>query len=74
MLLWRNAVEGTGTAKFSYSLDNKSFVHIGDLIQMAFRLTVFTGNKFRLFNYLTKETGGYVEFDLFHMQPININY
>lgn len=60
-----NAVPGTGTAKFSYSMDNESFSYIGDVMQMEFKLTVFTGNKFCLFNYPTKETGGYVDFDWF---------
>ena len=63
-----NAVKGTGTANFSYSLDNKSFIHIGNVMQMAFKLTIFTGNKFCLFNYPTKETGGYVDFDWFRTQ------
>jgi hypothetical protein len=32
---------------------------------MKFNLSIFTGNKFCLFNYATKETGGYVDFDWF---------
>lgn len=34
---------------------------------MRFSLTVFTGNKFGLFNYATEEPGGYVDFDWFTM-------
>ena len=68
-----DAVEGTGTAKFYYSLDNKSFTNIGNVMQMHFKLTVFTGNKFCLFNYSTKETGGYVDFDWFRMNAVNPN-
>jgi len=63
-------VPGTGTARFSYSLDNKSFTKIGKGMQMQFNLTVFTGNKFCLFNYATKELGGYVDFDWFRVTPI----
>jgi Beta xylosidase C-terminal Concanavalin A-like domain len=33
-------------------------------------VTIFTGNKFCMFNYPAKETGGYVDFDWFHMQPV----
>jgi beta-xylosidase len=60
-----NAAPGTGDASFSYSMDNKSFVKIGNELTMRFNLEIFTGNKFCLFNYATKETGGYVDFDWF---------
>jgi len=63
-------VPGTGTVSFSYSLDNKSFKKIGSQMQMQFKLTVFTGNKFCLFNYATKEPGGYVDFDWFRVKPV----
>jgi len=59
------AAPGTGTASFSYSLDNQSFVKIGNELNMSFSLKVFTGNKFCLFNFATRELGGYVDFDWF---------
>jgi hypothetical protein len=62
-------VTGTGTASFSYSLDNKLFTKIGNEMQMQFKLNVFTGNKFCLFNFTTKELGGYVDFDWFRITP-----
>jgi hypothetical protein len=34
---------------------------------MRFNLSIFTGNKFCLFNYPTKDIGGYVDFDWFRM-------
>ena len=40
-------------------------VKIGNDLIMKFNLKIFTGNKFCLFNYATKETGGYVDFDWF---------
>ena len=58
-------VAGSGTASFTYSLDNRSFVKFGNELNMRFNLKIFTGNKFCLFNYPTKETGGYVDFDWF---------
>ena len=61
-------VEETGTVAFSYSFDNDTFINLGDKMQMHFRLTVFTGNKFCLFNYATKELGGYVDFDWFRIE------
>ena len=56
---------GTSLASFSYSFDNETFTPLGNELAMKFKLTVFTGNKFCLFNYATKETGGYVDFDWF---------
>jgi len=60
-------VPGTGTARFYYSFDNESYNNIGNEMQMHFKLTVFTGNKFCLFNYATKELGGYIDFDWFRV-------
>jgi beta-xylosidase len=59
----------TGKADFFYSTDGVVFEHLGDELQMRFRLTVFTGNKFCLFNYATLNSGGYVDFDWFRMEP-----
>jgi beta-xylosidase len=61
-------VDGTGTVTFAYSLDNKTFTTLGDVMQMQFKLTVFTGNKFCLFNYATEELGGYVDVDWFRVE------
>ena len=63
-----NPVFGTGKATFAYSSDNKTFKTLGNELKMKFSLTVFTGNKFCLFNYATKEQGGYVDFDWFKHQ------
>ncbi len=60
---------GTGTAAFSYSLDNRSFVNIGNALPMRFSLRIFTGNKFCLFNFATRTQGGYVDFDWFRTEP-----
>jgi beta-xylosidase len=59
------ASNSTKKATFEYSFDNKSFIHFGEEFLMKFNLTVFTGNKFCLFNYATHETGGLVDFDWF---------
>ena len=58
----------TKKATFEYSFDNKSFTQLGNELIMKFNLSIFTGNKFCLFNYATKELGGYVDFDWFRMQ------
>jgi beta-xylosidase len=63
--LLASAHYGTGKASFAYSPDNKKFISLGNELSMRFNLTVFTGNKFCLFNYATNSTGGYVDFDWF---------
>jgi beta-xylosidase len=63
------ASNSTAKASFEYSFDNKTFKPLGNELLMRFNLSIFTGNKGCLFNYATKETGGYVDFDWFRMQP-----
>lgn len=63
-----DAVAGSGTASFSYSLDNGAFTEFGNELKMKFNLKIFTGNKFCLFNYATQELGGYVDFDWFRIE------
>lgn len=55
-------------ATFEYSYDNKKFTQLGNELTMRFSLKLFTGNKFGLFNYATKETGGSVDFDWFRVK------
>lgn len=55
----------TSKAAFYYSLDNDTYTKFGSDLSMKFELSVFTGNKFCLFNYATIETGGYVDIDWF---------
>jgi beta-xylosidase len=62
------ASNATGKAYFEYSYNNKKFKPIGNELFMRFSLSIFTGNKFCLFNYATKETGGYVDFDWFRVK------
>jgi len=59
------ASNSTKKARFEYSVDNKTFHAIGNDLMMKFNLSVFTGNKFCLFNYATKQPGGFVDIDWF---------
>jgi len=61
------ASNSTGKAYFEYSPDNEQFTPLGNQLSMRFNLSIFTGNKFCLFNYPTKGIGGYVDFDWFRM-------
>jgi beta-xylosidase len=74
---------GTSRASFGYSIDNNSFKKIGNNLSMQFNLSIFTGNKFCLFNFATMELDGFVDFDWFRIDwtPItdvhhenNLNY
>lgn len=56
---------GTSKASFAYSLDNQSFTMLGNELSMQFNLSIFTGNKFCLFNCATIAAGGFVDFDWF---------
>ncbi|MFO7447381.1 MAG: glycoside hydrolase 43 family protein [Ignavibacteriaceae bacterium] len=58
---------GSGDASFSYSRDNKKYINLGNVLKMRFNLSIFTGNKFCLFNFATESTGGFVEFDWFRV-------
>jgi beta-xylosidase len=62
------ASNATAKATFEYSVDNKNFKPIGDDLMMRFSLKIFTGNKFCLFNYATKNLGGFVDFDWFRVE------
>ena len=55
------------TAAFFYSLDGKSWTKIGEPLKMKYTLPHFMGYRFGLFNYATKETGGYADFDYFRI-------
>ncbi|WP_224753902.1 family 43 glycosylhydrolase [Paenibacillus terricola] len=54
-------------AAFYYSLDGITWVRIGNALHMQYTLPHFMGYRFALFNYATKATGGYVDFDYFRI-------
>lgn len=55
------------TASFFYSLDGNEWKPIGSGLKMAYTLPHFMGYRFGLFNYATKQIGGYADFDFFHI-------
>ncbi len=61
----------TETARFSYSVDGKTYVPFGDPFIMVFQLTTFQGVRYALFNFNGNEkAGGYADFDDFSLyQP-----
>jgi beta-xylosidase len=54
-------------ATFYYSLDGNKWLTIGTPLKMAYTIPQFIGYRFALFNYATKITGGFADFDYFHI-------
>lgn len=63
-----HAVTITDKASFFYSTNNRTFTKFGNELNMQYRLSIFTGNKFCIFNYATKELGGFVDINWFRMK------
>jgi beta-xylosidase len=58
----------TDIARFFYSLDGENWAFIGVPLKMEYTLMEhFMGYRFGLFNYATKNAGGFVDFDYFHI-------
>lgn len=58
------------TAWFSYSLDGKSWIPIGNKLKMEYSMPHFMGYRFGLFNYAGKTAGGYADFDWFVIKQL----
>lgn len=54
-------------ANFYYSLNGNTWIILGTPLKMAYTLPHFMGYRFALFNYATKNTGGFADFDYFHI-------
>jgi beta-xylosidase len=62
-----NFTDKKDVADFFYSLDGKSWMPIGTQLKMAYTLPHFMGYRFTLFNYATKNVGGFADFDFFRI-------
>jgi beta-xylosidase len=56
------------TGYFYYSLDGAVWTRIGSPLKMEYSMPHFMGYRFGLFNFATKEVGGFVDFDWFRVQ------
>ena len=56
------------TATFFYSQNGKDWEPLGGEFRMVFNLDHFMGNRFAIFNYATKESGGWVDVDWFRFR------
>ncbi len=55
----------TSKSDLYYSFDNSKWTKFGDQMTMRFDLSIFVGQRFYIFNYATKQTGGFVDIDWF---------
>jgi beta-xylosidase len=55
------------TARFFYSLDGQSWMPIGTQLKMHYTIPHFMGYRFGLFNYATKNLGGFADFGFFRV-------
>ena len=59
-------------ATFYYSHNNEDWIKIGDDFKMRFDYRkLFMGTRFAIFNYATKESGGFVDIDFFRYEKEN---
>ena len=54
-------------AYFYYSLDGENWTKIGDSLRMNYYGLHFMGYRYAIFNYASKESGGYVDVDFFRV-------
>lgn len=62
-----NFTDKKDVADFFYSLDGKDWLPVGTQLKMAYTIPQFIGYRFALFNYATKNTGGFADFDYFRI-------
>ncbi|MBQ9362741.1 MAG: family 43 glycosylhydrolase [Bacteroidaceae bacterium] len=56
---------GTNQCRYHYSYDNEKWMPWGYTMSMGYTLDYFVGQRFYLFNYATKQLGGFVDIDWF---------
>jgi hypothetical protein len=49
-------------------LNGKTWIPIGSQLKMEYSMPHFMGYRFGLYNYATKDPGGYVDFDWFRIK------
>ena len=60
----------TDQGRFYYSPDGANWTPLGREIKMEYTLMEhFMGYRFALFNYATRQPGGYADFDWFRVSP-----
>ncbi|WP_312095928.1 glycoside hydrolase 43 family protein [Niallia sp.] len=65
--------EKADKAYFYYSLNEKDWNRIGKELGMKYKLDHFMGYRFAVFNFATKEIGGFADFDYFRINDDELN-
>lgn len=60
---------GNNTCTYYYSYDNENWIRFGGTMNMRYTLRYFVGQRYYIFNYATKDLGGYVDIDWFSTEP-----
>ncbi|WP_255578394.1 endo-1,4-beta-xylanase [Chitinophaga sp. sic0106] len=60
-------------AYYYYSTNGTDWKPIGGVLQMSYTIPHFMGYRFGLFNFATRETGGQVDFDFFHIDDKDVD-
>ena len=60
-----NCLYNIDKVNFYYSLDENNWIKIGEELVMTYDLKMFTGYRFGIYSYPTKNVGGYVDIDYF---------
>lgn len=63
-----NFKDSADTAIFAYSANGEEWRTIGQPLKMTYSLDHFMGYRIGLFNYATREIGGYADFDFFRYE------
>ncbi|MNJ70581.1 hypothetical protein D3C77_670540 [compost metagenome] len=58
--------ESIDLATFYYSADGRDWLPIGEALKMQYTLDHFMGYRIGLYQYATKQIGGYADFDYFY--------
>lgn len=68
-----NSSNNVDKVNFFYSLDGNNWNKIGEEIGLAYDLKMFTGYRFAIYSYPTRNTGGFADIDSFVYQRTNWN-
>ncbi len=58
-------------ATFFYSLDGQEWIQQGEVLPMVFTLDLFVGYRIGIYNYGTKQVGGYADFKDFKLEVLH---
>lgn len=67
---YENIPKNEDACRFYWSLDGMDYHPLGDAMFMPYSIPHFTGYRYALFAYSTKEAGGHADFDFFRIDRV----